>query len=165
MLWVATGQNWPLNEQMQLFRDGAAQAPLFDGLYEAMLIRLSPQWGGSEAAVREFIAAAVKNTNAREGQSMYAELYREYARRQYNRHPFKDLGIPWPLMKAGFQDLVRRYPSAWNVNTFASYACQAGDGPTFLALLPEINKIGGMDQAWMGSYSFRACVETFTTKT
>jgi hypothetical protein len=165
MLWIATGQNWPLNEQMQLFRDGAAQAPLFDGLYEAMLIRLSPQWGGSEAAVREFIAAAVKNTETREGQSMHAELYREYARRQHNRHPFKDLEIPWPQMKAGFQDLVRRYPSAWNVNTFASYACQAGDGPTFLALLPEIKKIGGMDQAWMGSYSFRACVETFTTKT
>jgi TPR repeat protein len=41
---------------------------------------------------------------------------------------FNDKGVSWPLMKEGFHDTERVYPSsAWNLNNFCKYACIAGD--------------------------------------
>ena len=100
-----------------------------------------------------------------EGKILYARLYWTYASIESNRHPFDDLGIPWRLMKAGFEDLLKRYPSNWNINGYARFACQAGDKATFLKLLPRLEQGALRGYAWPGGYSFDACKTTFTEKT
>ena len=56
---------------------------------------------------------------------------------------FRDVGASWPRMRAGFDSLNESYPgSLWNVSNYASFACRAGDVPTYRRLRAELgNKI------------------------
>jgi hypothetical protein len=165
MLWVATAEGWPLERQLALFREAASRWPLFYGPYEAMLMRLLPRWGGGHKEVAEFIAASARSTQPLAGRSMYAVLYRSYARYESDRQPFEQVGISWPLMKGGFEDLVKRHPSVWNVGTFAWYACQAGDRTVFLELLPQLQRRGTGPETFTGSYSLQNCIDMFHAQT
>ena len=107
---------------------------------------------------------AVKRTQATDGVTMYARLYWIYAAIEHDRS-FRDLGIPWAKMKAGFEDLVARYPSAWNINNYASFACRANDKQAFLRLLPKLTPTSLRLDAWPTGFSFDNCKESFTSRT
>jgi hypothetical protein len=164
MLGIATGEGWSLDQQIAIFKEATARQPLFDPSYARMMQRLTPRWGGSIEQAQSFVATAVKLTEALEGKTLNARLYSVYAATESNRQPFSDLEIPWPLMKAGFDDLIQSYPSPWNINAYARFACQAGDKTTFLGLLPRLENVYRV-YAWPGGYSFEICKATFTQQT
>ena len=95
---------------------------------------------------------------------MYALLYANYADIEYDQ-PFDSLEIPWPKMKAGFEDLIARYPTPWNLNSFARFACQAKDKEAFLKILPKLAPVTVRPMAWPSGYSLENCKETFTRRT
>jgi hypothetical protein len=121
---------------------------------------LTPRWGGGIDEYREFVEDAVRRTRATDGAAMYAGLYQAYAGVEFDK-PFRELGIPWAKMKAGFEDLMARYPSPWNVNHYASFACRANDKEAFLKLLPKLSSPNIRQRAWPTGYSLENCKETF----
>ena len=137
MIDVSWDEDRPRAEIFALFADAVKRDPGFQSTYIAMAWRLTPRWGGDIERYRDFVEDAVKRTRATEGATMYARLYWVFANVEFDRS-FSDLGIPWPKMKSGFDDLIARYPSPWNVNNFASFACRANDKATFLKLLPKL---------------------------
>ena len=60
-------------------------------------------------------------------------------------------------MKAGFEDVVARYPDQWNYQNYAHFTCQAGDSKTLDALLSRHVHEPILAAAWSGSASYDAC--------
>jgi hypothetical protein len=164
MLTVATLQRWPAKKKAALFEAAVNVDPSFDPTYIAMATSLAPYWGGSIAQYQRFVDNAVEITRSVDGEAMYATLYWHLTRLQHEE-PFTELEIPWPNMRAGFIALLERYPeSVWNLQNFAAFACRAGDGKTFLSLLPKlsassVSQVGG---AWEGAYTFEYCRNRYT---
>ena len=159
---------WDLDRSQKsvfaLFRDAVRRDPWFLNHYFAVANRLTPRWGGDIDQYRQFVEDAVKRTQATDGVTMHARLYWIYAGIEHDR-PFGDLGIPWARMKAGFDDLIVRYPSPWNLNNYASFACRANDKEAFLRLLPKLTPKEIRQDAWPSGFSFENCKETFTART
>jgi hypothetical protein len=157
-LHVAFAQGVRIEHRTAMFGEAVRREPTFVAHYTEFARGLTPRWGGRLEDYRAFADAAVARTRATEGKSMYARLYPELTTIEFDRDPFKDLGIPWSDLRAGFEDLVARYPSMKELGLFASYACRAGDGKTYRALQP---KLARQDFPVAGGHTFEACNETF----
>jgi hypothetical protein len=69
--------------------------------------------------------------------------------------------VDWPQMKRGFDDVIARYPDAWNLNNFARFSCLARDRAKTRALLDRI----GADivpKAWQPEGLLRQCADWST---
>jgi hypothetical protein len=164
MLGVALFQGWPSAERVALFNEAVNAEPLYDGTYIRMANGLTPRWGGSLDDYDRFVRASVAKTKAAYGNVMYARLYWFLSDTEWDKEPFTALRIPWQRMKSGFDDLMKRYPdSQWNLQHYASFACRAGDGKTFMALLPRlaVRVSNTMPSAWREPYTRDYCVTRF----
>ena len=114
-----------------------------------------------------FIKEASAKAKDKEGSALYTRLYMSASGcgtcdQKFNL--FRDTQVSWPEMKKGFDDLMRLYPhSAWNLNKYASFACQAGDKETFLSVRFRIGK-NVVSEAWRPNYSFDLCDHQFPTQ-
>ena len=62
-----------------------------------------------------------------EGVGMYARIYWYASQAQFDDDLFGKSMVDWPKMKAGFEDVISRYPDSWNINNYAKFACLAKD--------------------------------------
>jgi hypothetical protein len=70
---------------------------------------------------------------------------------------FKNGQADWPRMKAGFEQMMKEYPDAWNTNNFAKFACIAKDHETLSALIPKIGD-APIAEAWEDNVNiYRGC--------
>ena len=120
---------WPPESVAAILEEGFNKEPLFHDTYLAYATYLSPLWGGSMIALEGFADSIVKRTQSTEGKAMYARIFWGVYDGGFPRGIFVPNTI-WPKMKAGFEDLVKSYPSAWNRNGFAKFACMNGDVKT-----------------------------------
>jgi hypothetical protein len=161
MLSIASLESWPMERRLVIFEEGVKRHPYFYNTYFALARSLTPRWGGNLKDYQQFVEASVSRTRSVEGDTMYARLYWALAQTESDQDPFTDLRIPWPKMKSGFEALMQRYPkSKWNLSHYAYFACRAGDGTTFLALLPNLPE-RQKSAAWRGSYSLEFCKGRF----
>ncbi len=137
MIDFARAAGWDGDKIKAIARDGLRVNPQDDGIYYGVTFSLLPKWGGSAAALDRYIQEAVANTEAQRGLEMYARLYDD-AEEQFEHRLFEDSAARWPKMKQGFEDMLKRYPDAGNVNRFAYFACIAKDKPTALDLLGQV---------------------------
>jgi hypothetical protein len=156
MLYLAYNQDTPADQRVALFEEAIRAEPYYYTHYFVVANRLTPRWGGSLAEFDSFVEASVKRTSERDGATMYARLYWILASVEHDREPFTELGIPWPKMRQGFDDLMQRYPkSQWNLNNYVYFACRAKDERTFGRI------VGGIQQAilpaWNGAYTLDYC--------
>jgi len=135
---IGRAAGWDRDKLWSLAQAGIKKDPENDGLYLAVLTSLLPKWNGSPAQVDRFIAQVVERTRKERGMELYARLYSAAAAQEFEHRLLSDSGAEWPKMMAGFRDLQARYPSAWNLNRFAYFACLAQDKPTTLDLLEQI---------------------------
>jgi hypothetical protein len=129
--------DWPPESVAAILEEGSNKEPLFHDTYLAYATYLSPLWGGNIKALEEFADSIVKRTQSTEGNAMYARIFWGV----YDGGLTKDLFVPntiWPKMRAGFEDLEKRYPSAWNRNGFAKFACLRGDVKTVQTFLGDL---------------------------
>jgi len=164
MLSVALFQSWPRSAQMALFNEAVKAEPYYYATYFIIATSLLPRWGGSLADYHQFVKAAVNKTKPIDCETMYARLYWALSQGEWDKDPFKDLRIPWKSMKAGFDDLMKRYPdSQWNLHHYAFFACRANDGKTFNKLQPnlDVQKIHRMPPIWNQAYTLDYCIERF----
>jgi hypothetical protein len=151
MLTIARAQQWELNDFKGIFNEALAREPLYYQTYFMALEYFLPKWHGCAEEIEDFAQDAVGRTKELEGQGMYARLYWYASQTQFENDIFRNSLADWPQMKAGFEDIIRRYPDAWNINNYARFACLAQDKPKTVELLKRIDKSSVVAEAWVPS--------------
>jgi membrane associated rhomboid family serine protease len=146
-------------EQLRpLFDQGTKISPGYGPLYARMLRILMPRWFGSYEEVDQFINAIYAQTAPTRGYERYTELYSAYARMEGDELDlFRDTPAFWSGMRTGFYGLVKRHPSSDVIlNSFANFACRAGDKAEYNRLRKDLGKRFSAT-AWSTKYSMDAC--------
>ena len=163
-LWYALSLNVGLDqskgkeELRAIFDRGVKIAPNNRPLYRRMLRILMPRWGGSYEEVDKFINDSYAQTAPTRGYERYAELYSTYARMEGDDLDlFRDTPAFWSGMRTGYLGLVKRYPKSDAVlNSFANFACRAGDKTEYNRLRSVMDKRISAT-SWTAKYSMSAC--------
>jgi hypothetical protein len=147
MTLVARAENWDRSEFDALLNEALEREPLFYQTYFLALQYLLPKWHGNIEEIEDFAQDAVDRTREQEGFGMYARIYWYASQTQFKNDIFNNSLVEWSQMKAGFEDVISRYPDAWNLNNYAKFACLAGDKPTTMELLKRIES-SVVAEAW-----------------
>lgn len=155
LLTVARLQGWPIDGYAALVDEATRAFPLSYDIYFAAAVRLQPRWGGSSEAVANFASFAVDKTRAQEGQSMYARIYWSVGDNLDEELSGPD--VDWKRIRAGFEDIVKRYPDSWNLNNYARMACEARDLDTARRILQRVTQ--DVEQtAWPDRATYLRCL-------
>ena len=127
VLTLAKYQGVDLQTYIRVLDQATTKWPHFHDLYYVATERLQPRWGGSAEAFDWLAELATEKTRATEGTALYARVYWVVARGEGMSRLFEATQADWKKMKAGFDDIVSRYPDAWNYNHYAWFACSARD--------------------------------------
>lgn len=127
MLTVARTEGWERDRFDRLLDEALGREPLFYETYFAALEYLLPKWHGGTREIEAFVRAAVRRTSDEEGRGMYARIYWYASQTEFGSQLFTKSLVAWSRMKGGFEDVVARYPDAWNLNNYARFACLAKD--------------------------------------
>jgi hypothetical protein len=164
-LAVARDLGWDRKRVQPIFDEATRRFPWYVVYYLSLTDYLSPKWGGSYEAVDIFARQSV-TTRLGSDHSLYTRVYwllSEGAGPEFE--PFRDSRASWPLMKTGFEGLMKRYPNSfWNLNAYAAFACRANDGPTYAALRVKIGQ-EVIPDAWPSNYSTDVCDEHLLGRT
>jgi hypothetical protein len=158
-LSVARDMSWDRKRFQVLFNEATQRFPWYVPLYLSAANYLSPKWGGTYEDVDK-LARRTTATPLGSDYSLYARIYWDLTNQEpLDFEPFRDSRAAWPLVKAGFEGLMKRYPkSKWNLNAYAHFACRASDGPTYGALRARIGQ-DLIQNAWASNYSSEVCDE------
>ena len=141
MASVAKVQHWPREKFNAFAGELLARHPAY---YQAVFCAgeyLAPQWHFEGAgAIEAFTDQAVAATHKEEGKSLYARIYWALDAGNANPQVLGENFRAWPKMRAGFNDVIARYPDAWNLNHFAKYSCLVRDWEQFAKLAGRIGK-------------------------
>ena len=154
---IAKAQHWSRARFDSLLSELLDRHPYYYQAVFCMSEYLSPKWYYENAAsIEQFADRVVQKTAAEDGKSLYARIY-WFMNSAMALDPLivgENFKV-WPKMKAGFEDLVSRYPDPWNLNHFALYSCAAGDKQKLAEL---IAKIGAhpLRSVWPGD-TFEGC--------
>jgi len=148
MLIVARAQSWSPVKFEALVDEALAREPQYYQTYFMVLENLLPKWGGSIDEIEAFAQDAVRRTKHLEGQGMYARVYWFVSQTEFKNDIFNSSLVDWAQMKAGFEDIISRYPDAWNLNNYARFACLARDKAKTAELLKRIESTVVAD-AWV----------------
>lgn len=134
MLWIALAQHWPSDQFDALYERAAKRHPGYLPIHFAASNYYAPEWYGSEKSYSAFIGSAVQRAGPKLGAELYARMNWAHGRDDM----FKDGMADWNRMNDGFQQIIRDYPDAWNLNNYARFACMARDWATMNALAAKI---------------------------
>lgn len=107
-------------------------------LYFAAARHLLSHSDNAARRIDDLAMDAAKATREAQGQTMYARVYWYLDQLEYQGKLFERSNARWTDMKRGFDDMVERYPAAWNLNAYAYFACQAGDYKTMDQVLGRL---------------------------
>lgn len=153
---LAQSQGWNSEQFIGLVQEATQAFPQNYDIYFAAASNLQPRWGGSAKAVASFADYAVQQTRKADGESMYARIYWKF-----RNGIDTEIGGPdadWNRIRAGFEDLVKRYPERSNINQYAVMACRAHDVPTTRAVLLRMKADIDPD-VWPDRQTYLRCVE------
>lgn len=147
------------HDYAKLAQDAIAAFPKNHDIYFTISHSLLPQWGGSYKAIADLAAQAVANTKTDEGQTFYARIYWNVygSLAHQSAAVFTRPDVDWTRIRAGFEDLVKRYPDNYNLNSYARLACVAAqDKKTTAAVLQRIGQ-DVVPDAWEGRNEYARC--------
>jgi hypothetical protein len=130
MLDLGRALSWDRAELQGIYDSGVTKNPDNDALHSAMLTALLPKWGGDLNSVDEFVKSAVSRLPKEKGLIVYARLYALVSDIELKSALFTNSRVSWQTMKAGFDEMVARYPHFDNRNMYANFACMARDRET-----------------------------------
>lgn len=158
LLAIAQDSNRPFETRLAIFQAGVSRWPEYYGLYENMLKRFVPKWGGSWAIVDQSIRTWASQRVTDEGASLYSRLY---ARVLLDGAKVEETMIQWPTMKASLEDLVKRYPDSYNWSLAASSACLFGDRALFQLSMEKLSPNRVQASAWFRGTAPDICIQRF----
>ncbi|KQV45824.1 MULTISPECIES: DUF4034 domain-containing protein [unclassified Duganella] len=132
--------------------------PASQQVHFAMGRSMEVKWGANPGDFERFARQAVKLSQREEGDGLYARLFWS---RDCNCDDALSFGRPgdpdWKTMKAGFEDLLQRYPDQiYNKNKFAAFACRANDRATYAKLRRELGD-NIVEHLWPDSWKPEVC--------
>jgi hypothetical protein len=158
MMIIAKAQSWERSKFDALLNEALRREPLFYQTYFSALEYLLPKWYGNIQEIEDFAQNAVSRTKKQEGLAMYARIYWYASQTQFQNDIINNSLVEWPQMKRGFEDIIGRYPDAWNLNNYARFACLARDKPKTIELLKRIES-AVLAEAWTPPYLKQECAQ------
>lgn len=156
MLNLAQAAGWPREQFVGLLQEATEAFPRNYDIYFAAESNLQPRWGGSVQAMASLADYAVTQTRKADGEGMYARIFWTF--RDGIDTEFSGPDVDWKRIRAGFEDIVKRYPDRSNLNAYALLACRAQDVPTTRRVLLRIK--GDVQQdVWKDRATYQRCVE------
>ncbi len=137
MIELAREEQWQKPAVKAIFLEGMKRGRYYNDVDNQIMQRLEPLWSGSAREMEGFANYAADQTRDRLGEEMYTWVYWHISN-GCGCVVLGDTLADWGKMKAGFQDILKRYPSQWNVNGFAAFACRAGDRATLRSLMQRL---------------------------
>jgi hypothetical protein len=155
-LTVARYEGVDVQSFMNLYDEGIRRHPRFYGIHFSAVENFVPKWGGSADAIDALVKRAQKRLPRKERDALYARMYWLAAQSQFRDSLFAWSKADWPTMRSGFQDILEDYPSEWNLQSFAYFACEAGDMDTARTLMSKMTQAPDRE-AWLGKDSYARC--------
>jgi hypothetical protein len=131
--WYATSISLSRAEELDgtkramLFREAMTRFPYYQPIHFYIADAIHPKWGGSWLTLDRFAREeSVNATKEKDGFAMYARIY-VAVQRGCNCLVVKDTNADWATLKLGFNDVISRHPSQWNIGYYAYFACAARD--------------------------------------
>ena len=147
------------NTAHALLWQGLEDFPGYYNLYFTAGLYQSPQWGGDGALIELFANRAVDHSRETEGTGMYVRIYWSAATvRQLREYFFSAPFMNWNKMKESMYDVLDRYPSDWNAQNFAFFACLKDDSELAKDMLDRMEE-GPIDSVWSREISFENCLD------
>ncbi len=143
---------------MAIFDEATNRYPRFYPLYFAAVSNFTPKWGGSAEAIETFAQGALKKVPRKERAALYTRIYWVASQFYYGRDFFTDSFVDWTLMRHGIDDVLAQYPSDWNLQNFAMFACGALDKPKTRELMGRITAPPDKE-AWENLAAHENCLE------
>ncbi|SFV67606.1 putative cytoplasmic protein [hydrothermal vent metagenome] len=140
MLDIAKGENWDKKSFFVLLDEAIDRHPYYNPIYYQALYRMQPKWGSfSNEEIERVAQKALFATQKKAGNSLYARFYWVASQLIYKDNLFTSSDVNWSIMSKGIDDVLRVYPSRWNLNYFAYFSCMEGDKDKTKYLLSKIN--------------------------
>lgn len=151
---------WDRSRVLALAAEGIERFPNDQRIHRSMIDYLSPKWRGDAIQQDEYIKRVSGQIRDNSGNELYARLYINVASSYSEENLFDESLVEWPRMRDGLMQIVRNYPTSFNRNMFAYYACVADDKRTTQVLLAEIGDDVVVDR-WgrRGMQAYYACKE------
>lgn len=127
---IALRQNAEASEIMAIFDEGTKAFPDYDPLYLMVMANFTPHWHGDIQKMERFAQHALSRAPKQHRAALYARMYWSATDSLPGQEVFQHSQVDWPLMRRGLEDIVRRYPTTWNLAAATRYACLASDIPT-----------------------------------
>ena len=118
-----------LQDILVVHAEAMSREPLYYQTHFAAFEQLLAQTGRSELMASTFANTVYHATAAAEGEAVYARLYWMAFQRVYGMSLFEVAPIDWDRMRKGLALVVKGYPTAWNAQHSALFACIKGDQP------------------------------------
>lgn len=155
LLRVGRLSQWPEDRYWALAEAAMSQFPQHYEIYFEIAEALVPQWGGSLEQLASFAEQAAQRSAATDGRSLYARIY--WAVYTYlSPEVLRSGKVDWAKVKAGFDDVVVRYPVPRNLNFYARMACDVQDKQTTRQLLERLKQNTDME-GWGDLARFNRC--------
>lgn len=139
---------------------GSALYPNYFEIVSTTAFYANEQWGGGPDTVEIMVSLATEVAVGQEKPLMYARIYWHLNQMVYDDTIFTDSPADWRIMRDSFDAMIALYPDPWNMNSYAYFACLAGDWGTLKKLLKRID-----DQpilaAWVHPQRYTFCKTDF----
>ena len=143
---IAMAQGWSKEEVIANLRSCQEKYPEFFEIHFAVCFHLLPRWHGEEFEWEKFIEEETEGGSPYQ-KELYARAF--WAMTDYYDDFWNQVAVSWPRVKAGFEEMERKYPeSDWNLNNFARFAMKNDDKETCGRLLKKIEGREDM-QVWL----------------
>ena len=160
---IAIAQGWPAAEFDALYGAAVDASTDYYPIHFAGATYYQPRWHGTAADFQKFVRNAVELSQEQEGMTLYTRIFWSVSA-AFGGKIFTGGNAEWPIMRQGFEDIVKAYPeSVWNLNAYAYFACIAEDWTTVRELTPKLGEKPEM-RIWKSlSFSHR-CLTTAKTQ-
>jgi len=159
MLDIANGQSWPKSTYDALLNEAVRRHGRYLPILTQSVEHFTPKWGGSYREMNDFIESSTSRFTPSENDELYARQY-SYA---FENSLYPDLMVSSVSCKRwlrGYEEILRKYPTRFNVShaAFAAFKCadkpmavrylqQLGDSP------PDLSVWGPTDEAAASAFS------------
>lgn len=136
-----------------------AKTPQYDILYFSGAWGLLPRWHGSSPRDwAQFLTAAADKRGGDAGDELYSRV--ATAIFDEERNIFYDDVASWLRVRKGYDVMLRKYPSRWNLEAFGVLSCINNDRGTAANIMKEMQRVQGnrwYASLWGNSKYYREC--------
>lgn len=140
----------------RLVEAAVARYPDYAPIYRVAAMRLGTAGGGSAEDLEWLANLALRKSSVSGSWLPYTWVYADLPWGALGGSLLDATAMDWKKLRAGFDEMVARYPAPSHLNNYAWFACRARDQATLAALITRLgDQLGG--ERW-GAVEQTACV-------